>query len=98
MLSDHAREWVDYIERQFQLSVLFPRRFYSFEIGYTKKQPQSFRHALRYTDADPQTTLFVDDSQRNIDVAQSRDVGIAHTHRFESQVSLYRFLQSYGIL
>jgi putative hydrolase of the HAD superfamily len=95
LLSDHVREWVAYIEPRFSFLGLFDATCYSFEIGVTKESPQSFAAALERMSADPETTLFIDDHQANLDVAKT--AGIGHVHRFVDAAGLERELRARGI-
>ena len=95
LLSDHAREWIEHIESVHPLAQLFPMRCYSFEIGYTKKSPESFRQALTLLQANPETTLFVDDRKINLEVAGS--VGIRYLHHFSDAAAFASALPEFGI-
>ena len=95
LLSDHAREWIEHIESVHPLAQLFPMRCYSFEIGYTKKSPESFKQALARLKANPETTLFIDDRQVNLEVAGS--VGIRYLHHFSDAASFASALPEFGI-
>lgn len=96
-LSDHAQEWVEYVESVHPLKSLFAVRCYSFQTGATKKKPQSFQAALARCNADPKTTLFIDDQMTNLVNASSPPVNILHTHRFIDAPSLEQTLLGFGI-
>lgn len=98
LISDHVREWIAYCEKHFPLQDLFSIRCYSFESGYTKKQPESFHYALKRSDASPDRTLLIDDKKGNIKIAQSPDVNIRYAHQFVDAASLMTALPEYGIL
>jgi FMN phosphatase YigB (HAD superfamily) len=74
MLSDHAREWIDYIRPRHSFFSLFPHQFFSFELGHTKQEPGAFSMALEMLDKTSEDCLFVDDLEANLHVARS--VGI----------------------
>ena len=74
LLSDHAREWIEYIEQIHPILELFDRRFYSFDLGSIKKDPDTFRKVLSAIDCTPDEVLFIDDQIRYVETAQS--VGI----------------------
>lgn len=86
LLSDHAREWIYFIESKFSFMYLFDVRCYSFQSGYTKLSPKSFEYALSMMDANPETTLFIDDSPKNLVIAKS--AGIKYVHQFTNASSL----------
>jgi HAD superfamily hydrolase (TIGR01509 family) len=75
LLSDHAREWADYIIATHKfLAGLFVHKLFSYEIGSTKREPRTFHVLLDMLSAAPGQCLFIDDQPRNVEVA--RAVGI----------------------
>ena len=74
LLSDHAREWVDYILSIHPFLEWFDRLFWSFELRSTKQDARTFLTVLDELRLGPQAVLFIDDNPSNIRVAQS--VGI----------------------
>ena len=74
LLSDHAQEWIVYIQGIHSFLALFPVQIFSFELGQTKRQVPTFEKMLARIDRRPEQCLFVDDSALNIEVATS--VGI----------------------
>ena len=96
LLSDHAREWIEYIEPRFSIINFFPTRCYSFESRYIKKiDPESFQYALQRLNANPKSTLFIDDNPNNIKMAQR--VGIHYAHRFINTKILENIMLEFGI-
>ena len=95
LLSDHVREWIGYIEQNFDFMKLFDQRFYSFDLGYTKRNPLSFRCALKKWGANPAETFFVDDFKVNLVPAQA--AGIKYVHKFVDAPSLENALPGMGI-
>jgi putative hydrolase of the HAD superfamily len=94
-LSDHCREWWGYIESKFHLEQLFDRTYFSFTIGDTKKFPHIYHHILQDLKADPETVLFVDDRERNIQIARDPPVNIRYVHQFRSAAALRQELCAY---
>jgi HAD superfamily hydrolase (TIGR01509 family) len=94
LLSDHAREWILYIEANYDFFDLFLRRFYSFELNSTKIQPSTFVTVLERLTVRPAQCLFIDDHERNIEVARS--VGI-RAIRFTGVERLLLDLKNQGI-
>ena len=94
LLSDHAREWVEYIQAVHPFLALFDRIFYSYEIKSTKRSPESFRHVLAAIDCAPQDCIFVDDSPINVAVAA--ELGI-NAIQFTSAAELNEKLLEYGV-
>jgi HAD superfamily hydrolase (TIGR01509 family) len=95
LLSDHVKEWVEYIEAKHDFLQLFDGKFYSFDLRTTKKHTASFVYALDGLEADPDKTLFIDDTPENLEVALS--AGIKHVHQFASADGLRKDLASYNI-
>ncbi|MCQ3944542.1 MAG: hypothetical protein DPW11_02090 [bacterium] len=75
LLSVNSREWATYFENTYNYEYLFENTHYSYEIGHTKREPQSFQYILKKYQLNPENVLLVDDSTRNILVANG--VGIA---------------------
>ena len=71
LLSDHAREWIEYIENQHKFLGCFPNRFYSFNLGSTKQNPETFRRILKELKKDPRECILIDDNRQNIANAES---------------------------
>lgn len=94
LLSDHAREWIEYIEGHHKFLNVFKRSFYSFDLGMDKTSPETFRGVLTEVNASPEECLFVDDSQANVEVA--RGVGVTSI-LFESHQKLLKDFQRLGI-
>jgi putative hydrolase of the HAD superfamily len=60
------------------LRELFDHAFYSCEIGFRKPDPAYFRHILETLDLEPSATLFIDDSQPNVDTAAALGIRAAY--------------------
>jgi FMN phosphatase YigB (HAD superfamily) len=93
--TDHVREWIAHIHTIHPFMGLFRRAFYSFEMGTTKREPESFRHVLGAIGAAPETCLFIDDRAINVETAQS--VGI-DTIQFSDAAVLADELARRGLL
>ena len=50
LLSDHGREWFEYIKAHHEFLSVFEERFLSFEMGRTKREPDTFRFVIRLTE------------------------------------------------
>ncbi len=70
LLSDHAREWVAYIQGVHPELAVFRRQFYSFESGLLKSEPAAFQRALDALGSRAEECLFVDDNPANVATAQ----------------------------
>jgi len=53
----------------FEVSTLFDKDFYSNEIGYRKPSPESYQEIIRLSGINPTESLFIDDSQQNVESA-----------------------------
>jgi HAD superfamily hydrolase (TIGR01509 family) len=74
LLSDHAKEWIDYIDKIHPFLSLFDKKYYSFQSGEIKREKRAFELLLRGNNLLPSECLFVDDSPANIYVA--KEVGL----------------------
>jgi len=95
LLSDHAREWISYIEGKYRFMQAFDGRCYSFECGYTKRSKESFVYAIKELGFIPERTMFIDDHHWNLEVAHS--VGIAYTHLFNGAEKLAKAMLDFGL-
>lgn len=73
LLSNHVREWIDHLERQFQFQQLFDDVVYSYQLGQLKPERSVYHLALRRLRADPEKTLVVDDMTKNL--LSARELG-----------------------
>ncbi len=61
-----------YLEQAYQsepLNKLFDSCYLSYELGMQKPDPALFRHIIRSEQLNPKTTLFIDDSEEHIEMA-----------------------------
>ena len=94
LLSDHAREWMAYIQMVHSFFHKFRALFFSYELGQTKSNPTTFALVLDELGRKAQQCLFVDDSERN--VATARSVGLPSI-RFVDSAQLVRQLCRVGL-
>ena len=66
--------------------------YYSFEMGKAKPEAAIYRQVLEENNLKPQNTLFIDDSQANIEGAKT--LGIQTLHIKPNQNSILEFLQA----
>jgi HAD superfamily hydrolase (TIGR01509 family) len=70
LLSDHGREWIDYLLEVHDFFKVFKRHFWSFDLGAIKQQAVTFEQVLkRIGQPDPANVIFIDDNPGNIAVA-----------------------------
>jgi epoxide hydrolase-like predicted phosphatase len=69
VLSNHAREWAQFMEREFDFFGYFDQVIFSCDVHLRKPDPRIYRLALARIDSKPDQCLFVDDKRRNTDAA-----------------------------
>lgn len=74
LLSDHAEEWVKYIDKIHPFLNLFYKKYFSFEFGEIKRERRAFQLLLEKNKLSAPECLFIDDSPANINAAL--DVGM----------------------
>ena len=94
LLSDHAREWVAYIQGVHPELAIFNKQFYSFNYGRLKSEPETFLHVLRLLKRKAGECLLVDDNPVN--VAAAEEAGLRGI-RFVGAQDLERELVGRGI-
>lgn len=94
LLSVNSKEWVQYMENHFDYERLFNIVIYSYDIGYVKRQKESFRYVLSKYNLNSEEVLLIDDSQRNINTAAT--LGIK-TLRFVNSNQLKKDLERLAI-
>lgn len=67
----HVAKYHDNFRKQhcFEVSSLFEKDFYSNEIGFRKPSRESFQEVIRLSGVNPEKTLFIDDSNQNVQAA-----------------------------
>jgi FMN phosphatase YigB (HAD superfamily) len=96
MLSVNCREWVEYLDMRDELEIVFgPRIHYSYELGATKRTTHAFEHILKTYNLTLRQLLFIDDSRKNVAVAEA--MGIASIC-FETPEQLFTDLRKTRIL
>lgn len=74
LLSDHAREWIAYIDAVHPFMRAFGRTFFSYDLKSTKSDPGTFLRVVGALSVPASRCLFIDDNPKNVEVARS--VGI----------------------
>ncbi len=69
VLSNHAREWAQFMQEQFDFFGYFDQVVFSCDVHLRKPDPQIYRLALAQLDSEADQCLFVDDKKRNTDAA-----------------------------
>lgn len=80
LLSDHCKEWIDFIENFHNFFHLFKKKYYSFLSRSLKTESLTFQNILSENSLIPKEVLFIDDNLRNIKTAQNEGIkGIGFT-------------------
>ena len=96
LLSDYVREWMKYIEERNEDLRIFDKKIFSYNIGTTKSEVETFETVLEQTKIVANETLFIDDYEKNVKNAEA--VGI-HGIVFENAEQLSKTLSSeYNLL
>ncbi len=96
LLSDYVREWMKYIEERNEDLRIFDKKIFSYNIGTTKSEVETFETVLEQTKIVANETLFIDDYEKNVKNAEA--VGI-HGIVFENADQLRKTLSSeYNLL
>ena len=95
LLSDHAKEWAEYIQTIHPILDMFDKQFFSFQLGKTKKHPSLFMMVLELLEREAEECMFIDDMQDNVERALS--VGMRAIH-FTTAEQLVKDLEKAGIL
>ena len=96
LLSDHTREWMEYIEENNKDLKIFDKKIFSYDIGAVKSDEQTFKTVLEKAAIVADETLFIDDYEKNVENAEA--VGI-HGIVFKNADQLRKILSSeYNLL
>ncbi len=68
----------DYIVPRFPIVMIFEKWILSHEVGFKKPAPEIFQKAIEWASVEPQRILFIDDLQKNVDVAHSLGMQSIH--------------------
>ena len=70
LLSDHAVEWIDYVDRIHPFLNLFDKKYFSFQTREIKREKRAFELLLKGNDLLASECIFIDDSFTNIKAAE----------------------------
>ncbi|MFH1211707.1 MAG: HAD family phosphatase [Candidatus Woesearchaeota archaeon] len=94
LLSDHSREWIDYCNSKFDYHKFFHSTQYSFEVECCKTDSKTFGLLLKKLGEKAENCLFIDDSEKNINIAKS--IGLK-TIQFKNPEQLKKELISFSV-
>lgn len=69
LLSDHVKEWVDFILENNNDLDIFKYKFFSYDIGKLKTDEGTFAYILNAMNFKADETIFIDDSVTNVKMA-----------------------------
>jgi epoxide hydrolase-like predicted phosphatase len=70
ILSNHAKEWSQFMIKEFDFFRHFHHIIFSCDVGLRKPDPQIYKLAMTKLGCEAEECLFIDDKQRNTDGAQ----------------------------
>jgi epoxide hydrolase-like predicted phosphatase len=70
ILSNHAKEWSEYMKEEFDLFKSFDDIIFSCDVGLRKPDLKIYEIALDKLKCDPDECIFIDDKKRNTDAAE----------------------------
>lgn len=74
LLSDHIKEWVEYILSTNKELEIFKHKYFSYEYGMLKNDEGTFKYILEKEKILPLETIFIDDNKDNIKMANREGV------------------------
>lgn len=95
LLSDHVREWAEYILENNRELEIFDQLYFTYEYGLLKADEGCFEYVLKDSGSKPEETIFIDDYFVNIDKA--KECGI-DSILFKNAKDLEQELKRRGIL
>lgn len=90
LLTDHVKDWMEYLEEQNEDIKLFDKKIVSYELGSVKPDKETFPSVLDKAQIIAEETLFIDDHEINIQ--RAKEVGI-HGIVFKNAKQLKEDLQ-----
>lgn len=94
ILSNHSKEWSEYMKQKFELFKFFDQLIFSCDVGFRKPDPRIYEIALESLKCDARECVFIDDKKRNTEGAENLGIkGIV----FEEPAKLVKDLLSLGV-
>ena len=94
-LSNISQEWLKYKTQKFSLDKKFIKIFSSAEEKLAKPDLKIYKALIRKTGINPETAIFIDDSERNTGAA--RRLGFKTIH-FKSEKEFLEKLKGFGFI
>ncbi len=70
-LSNHAKEWAEFMQSEFDFFGNFDQIIFSCDVGLRKPDPEIYQMTMTRLDSPPDKCLFVDDKKRNTVAAEA---------------------------
>ena len=74
LLSDHVKEWIEYILNTNDFLDIFDEKYFSYEFGSIKSEGKIFKEVLENLGVNSEEILFIDDSEKNVEVAKNLNI------------------------
>lgn len=78
LLSNHAKEWVEYCEIKYNYHQLFHNILYSYEVKLSKPSKDIFLVLFKRLNVKAKDCLFIDDNKKNVEIA--KELGMQTIH------------------
>ena len=89
LLSDHIKEWVEYILNTNKELEIFKHKYFSYEYGMLKEDEGTFKYILEKERILSSETIFIDDNKDNIKMANNEGIqGIVFENAKELEYEL----------
>lgn len=74
LLSDHIKEWMEYIINNNKDIDIFKHKYFSYEYGMLKGDEGTFKNILEEEGILPSETVFIDDYKSNVEMANKEGI------------------------
>lgn len=74
LLSDHVKEWMEYILKNNKEINIFEHKYFSYIYGKLKADPGCFQYVLETMHIEANETIVIDDYKSNIEVANKNGI------------------------
>lgn len=74
LLSDHIKEWAEYILGTNKELEVFKHKYFSYEYGMLKEDEGTFKYILEKEDILASETIFIDDNKNNVKMANREGI------------------------
>ncbi|KPL00227.1 MAG: hypothetical protein AMJ91_05035 [candidate division Zixibacteria bacterium SM23_73_3] len=94
VLSNHSREWSEFMREEFDFFNYFDQIIISCDVGLRKPDPRIYQLTVKRLESKPEECLFIDDKKRNTEGAESCGI---NSIVFEDRIKLLENLPSFGV-